>query len=47
MNRYYQLSQKIKAEINKIPKKNRIKFQNDYIKLIKLAQQDNYEDFEF
>ena len=47
MNEYYLFTRQINDEIKKIPKKNRFKFQNDYIKLIKLAQKDNYEDFNF
>lgn len=45
MNRYYSLRQQIDREIAKIPKKNRPKFQADYLKLIQLAQKENYENF--
>lgn len=45
MNQYYSLRKQIEREISKIPKKNRIKFQADYLKLIQLAQKDNYENY--
>ena len=45
MNRYYSLRQQIDREISKIPNKNRPKFQADYLKLIQLAQKENYENF--
>lgn len=47
MNKYYSLRKQIDKEISKIPKKNRGKFMADYIKLIQLAQKDNYENFDF
>lgn len=46
MNSYYRYTQVIKNEIKKIPKKNKAKFSIDYLKLIKLAQKDDYENFE-
>ena len=45
MNRYFSLRQQIDREISKIPKKNRPKFQADYLKLIQLAQKENYENY--
>lgn len=45
MNPLFNLKKQIQIEISKIPKKNRAKFQCDYIKLIELAQKDNYENF--
>ena len=47
MNNYFILRRQIEDRINKIPKKNKSKFQSDYIKLIELAQRDDYEDFNF
>lgn len=44
-NYIYLFRKQIQSEINKIPKKNYLKFQADYIKLIQLAQKDNYENF--
>lgn len=45
MFKLFQYRQQIQNEINKIPRKNRIKFQADYIKLIQLAQKEDYENF--
>ena len=44
---YLRTKQDFQRRINAIPKKNRIKFQADLLKLIELAQKDNYENFEF
>lgn len=46
MNPAWKLRKEIEIEIKKIPKKNRVKFQADYIKLIQLAQKDNYENYD-
>ena len=46
MNNYYQLRRRIDDKINKIPKRNKLKFHSDYLKLIELAQKDDYENFE-
>lgn len=45
MNPLYNLKQDIQHRINRIPKKNRIKFQCDLLKLIELAQKDDYENY--
>lgn len=46
LNSLYNTRQQIAFEIRKIPKKNRKKFFVDYLKLIQLAQKDNYENYE-
>lgn len=45
MNPVWKLRKEIETEIKKIPKENRVKFQADYIKLIQLAQREDYENF--
>lgn len=45
MNILFKTKLDLQQRINKIPKKNRIKFQADLLKLIELAQKDNYENF--
>lgn len=45
MNLMFKTRQEINQQIKKIPKKNRSKFYVDYIKLIHLAQQEDYENF--
>lgn len=39
--------QHIKDSIKKIPKKNKLKFAVDLLKLIDYAQKDNYDNFDF
>lgn len=41
----YLAHQRLKVEMKKIPKKNRRKFSVDLIKLILLAQQDDYDNY--
>ena len=45
MNKAWQFRKQIESEIRKIPKKNRMKFQVDYLKLIQKAQKDDYENY--
>lgn len=42
---YFKTRQDFQRRIKSIPKKNRIKFQADLLKLIEYAQKDNYENF--
>lgn len=46
-NDLFILRSNINAQISRIPKKNKKKFQDDYLKLIRLAQKDDYENFNF
>lgn len=46
MNIYFQYRKEIQKKINSIPKKNRVKFQADLLKLIEIAHEEDYEDFE-
>lgn len=39
--------QKLQNEIKKIPKESALKFYLDLQKLVKLAQKENYESFNF
>ena len=45
MNIFFHQKQEFEQKIRQIPKKNRIKFQADLLKLIEYAQKDNYENF--
>lgn len=44
-NDLYLAKQRISFELALIPKKNKSKFQQDYLKLIKLAQRKDYDSF--
>lgn len=41
----YLAQKRLKDEMKKIPKKNKRKFSVDLIKLISLAQQDDYDNY--
>ena len=45
MNMYFKTKREFQQKINSIPKKNRIKFQADLLKLIELAGKEDYENF--